>query len=166
MQTQCPDRTGITPSTSSYNDVGLSKPGGAVEETPAPSSGAIPPPLTLTLGPFLHHPAPQAHHRHLLLHQTDLSPLEKPVSRRRKRPEENQRSKTRHVLYILTFIDFRKSRSSKRKSSRDRKRDYSRDRSPARGNDRRERRHDDDRQDRQRNRDRDYRDEKGWENLQ
>jgi len=43
--------------------------------------------------PRLHHPAPQAHHRHLLLHQTDLSPLEKPVSRRRKRPEENQRKR-------------------------------------------------------------------------
>lgn len=92
----------------------------------------------------------------------DLSPLEKPVSRIRKRPEENQRSKTRHVLYILTFIDFRKSRSSKRKSSPDRKRDKSRDKSPGRGNDRRERRHDNDRRDRDKNRDRDYRDEKGW----
>jgi hypothetical protein len=96
----------------------------------------------------------------------DLSPLEKPVSRIRKRPEENQRSKTRHVLYILTFIDFRKSRSSKRKSSPDKKRDYSRDRSPVRGNDRRERRSDNDRRDRDKNRDRDYRDEKGSENLE
>lgn len=43
--------------------------------------------------PRLRHPAPQAHHRHLLLHQMDLSPLEKPVSRIRKRPEENQRKR-------------------------------------------------------------------------
>jgi len=97
----------------------------------------------------------------------DLSLLEKPESRIRKGPEENLRSKKNlsHVLHILTFIDFRKSRSSKRKPSREMKRDFSREKSPERGHDRKERRRDYDRRDRDRSRDRDYRDEKGLKRI-
>ena len=110
------------------------------------------------------HQAPRLHH--LLLHLMDLSLLGRAASQIRKKRDGNRRSKTRLCSFIFTVIDFRTSRRSDQKRSRDKKRDYSRERTP----DRKERARDYDRgydrRDADKNRDRDYRGEKGeWRDV-